>query len=178
MIHWDIKCSCKDWYKTGRLVLLHLLLRKSHHFIAQLLHCLFLLLFLLGWPRTRHQDSGWESGNCSSCPLTLAWALSNLLGFHHVTFLSSRWKCTSLPEKFSEFMRDLWCTLQRIQVCTKKIKHIPFGESQKKAVDLNLENILKGRDSNRKARDLYRWQMEWRKKAHIPHGNKELLEVL
>lgn len=73
-------------------------------------------------------------------------------------------------------MRDLWCPFQRVQVCTKKIKRIPFGENQKKAMGLNLENVLKGRDSDRKAGDLYRWQPEWGKRLTFPNETKNCLK--
>lgn len=62
-------------------------------------------------------------------------------------------KMPLLPEEFWEFMWDLWCALQRAQVCTRKIKHIPFGENQNKAIDFTLENRLKDRESQRKARE-------------------------
>lgn len=75
-------------------------------------------------------------------------------------------------------MRDLWCSLQRVQVFTKKIKHIPFGENQKKAIDVNLENILKGRDSDRKStRPVSLLAAGVREKAHaFPKETKNCLK--
>lgn len=61
MIHWDVKYSWNVRCKTGSLFFFSCficLLGKITIFIAQILHGLFLPLFLLGWPRTRQQDLG------------------------------------------------------------------------------------------------------------------------